>query len=386
MPVVFALLLVQSLLVQYIASAIRPALSYAIVDSALAVVWLSALAAVYALPSLALAIPSGVLVDRWGERPIMVTGSGIVLGAVLVVWAGPGTLPYLLTAAGMLGLGHLLSVVAGQAMVANMVPAKSLDSMFGLHALTASLGQALGPLTLAIPGSDPLVPPLDTVYFVCLVSAVLLVGLTLGLKSSGVRASRNASGVWTATKDLLHVRGLAMGLVASSVVLSSVDILIVYLPLIGQARGLPVAAVSLMLAARAIFSMLSRAFLGLLSARMTRARLMASSVAVSGLAMAAMALPVGVVWLVAFSALFGFVVGICQPLTMSWISSSSPEGSRGLGLSMRLAANRLGQTSIPAALGPLAAVGGGVIVLAVVAVALVITSGAIVASGRETRA
>jgi MFS family permease len=85
-------------------------------------------------------------------------------------------------------------------------------------------------------------------------------------------------------------------------------------------------------------------------------------------------LPAGV--LIAFACGYGFVIGICQPITMSWISLIAPVGTRALAMSMRLAANRLGQTVLPATLGVLAAAAGAAGVLGASSVMLLIAAGA----------
>jgi MFS family permease len=382
---VFALLIAQSLFAQYLASAMRPSLTYAVLDADSSVVWVGVVAAVYALPSVALAIPAGVYVDKIGEKPIMVVGAVALLASSGLALFGGRTLPVLVASATLLGIGHLLAVVGGQVVVANGTTAKSLDSMFGFYSLTASMGQALGPLTIALPGADPHHPPLDTIFFICTLSATLLLAITLGMRSTGVKSREQKVSPIKASGDLLRIKGMAIGLLASSIVLSSVDILLVYLPLLGESRGLPVLAVSMILTTRAVFSMVSRAFLGQLGRAFNRSSLMAWCVAIAAVSLAALTLPLELGWLIACAAIFGFTVGTCQPLTMSWISASSPPGSRGLGMSLRLATNRLGQTVIPAALGPLAALGGGVFVLLAVAGSLALTSGAIALAARPSK-
>jgi MFS family permease len=62
--------------------------------------------------------------------------------------------------------------------------------------------------------------------------------------------------------------------------------------------------------------------------------------------------------LMMLSAIYGFAVGTCQPITMSWISELATPGTRGLAMSLRLASNRLGQTVLPSLIGTVAAAMG----------------------------
>lgn len=71
--------------------------------------WLGALGASYAIVPLALALPSGALTDRWGERRMAIAG-GFVLGASTVsfVLFGQGV-GGLIVGSMLFGSGQLLS-------------------------------------------------------------------------------------------------------------------------------------------------------------------------------------------------------------------------------------------------------------------------------------
>ena len=105
----------------------------------------------------------------------------------------------------------------------------------------------------------------------------------------------------------------------------------------------------------------------------------------SAAALGGMALPVPGGWLIATSALYGFAIGTCQPITMSWISELASPGSRGLAMSLRLASNRLGQTVVPAILGTFAAASGasGVFVITAAALAVAVWPGAAVRGSEQ---
>src|SRR4029453_19088786 len=175
---------------------------------------------------------------------------------------------------------------------------------------------------------------------------------------------------------LLRLPGLVRALVISCVVLSAVDITLVYLPALGTDRGLAAGVVGLLLTLRAVASMTSRFFLGRLVRMVGRRRLMIVSVALSALSMAVLAVPLPTVALAAVVVLLGLGLGVGHPLTMSWLAEVAPAGLRGRAMSLRLTGNRLGQVLIPSAVGLVAAGVGAAGVLAATAAALAAVGGA----------
>ena len=134
--------------------------------------------------------------------------------------------------------------------------------------------------------------------------------------------------------------------------------LLAYLPALGHERGIAAGMVSAMLVARSLFSMFSRLFLGPMVKAFGRRRLMVWSIALSAVALVLFALPLHLSVLIMLASIYGFAIGTCQPITMSWIAELADAGTRGLAMSLRLASNRLGQTLLRTALGALSAVAG----------------------------
>jgi MFS family permease len=154
------------------------------------------------------------------------------------------------------------------------------------------------------------------------------------------------------------------------VVLSAVDITLVYLPALGAERGLAAGFVGLLLTLRAIASMTTRLFLGRLVERLGRRRLMIAAVALAAVATAVAGLPLPPAALAVVVVLMGLGLGVGQPLTMAWLAMAAPPGLRGRAMSLRLTGNRLGQVVIPSAVGAVAAGVGAAGVLWATAAAL----------------
>ncbi|SDS58983.1 Predicted arabinose efflux permease, MFS family [Pseudarthrobacter equi] len=351
-------LLLHSALIQAVTFLVRPAATYRALELDVPGFALGLLAASYAVFPLLLAVPTGGLVDRLGERRLMAIGSGVVLAcsAFLLFWGSSITALVIGTA--FLGAGQLACVVGQQAVVANNAAASRMDSAFGYLTFAASLGQALGPLAISLVGGNSVQPDTHMIFLLAVCMSAVLFGATF-IVSAEVSGGRRKAGDTSAAKgsalSLLKTPGVVRALATSATVLAVVDLTMVYLPALGTDRGLTAATVGAMLTVRAVFSMVSRLLLGRVSRRIGRMRLLVTSLALSTAALAAAAIPMPAWLLFVVMAVLGLGLGIGQPLTMSWLSAQAPAGQRGRALALRLAGNRVGQVVLPSAIGVVAA-------------------------------
>jgi MFS family permease len=357
-------LLTHAVLVQALTFVIRPATTYRAIELGLNSSMLGLLSACFALAPLLLALPSGAITDRVGERSMAVVGSALVLTSVATLTIAGQSVWGLVAGTVLLGLGHLCSVIAQQTWVANRVTGTGADSAFGRYTFAASLGQTLGPALLLLFGADQAIPETGAIFIAAYGAAVLLTLVCFRLTSSR-RSHDGARAHAAGTSRLLRTPGLTRALVTSCVVLAAVDITLAYLPALGAERGISAGTVGVLLAIRGLTSMASRITLGRLVARLGRQRLLVSFTLLSAVSMAAAALPLNVGFLAGCIAVAGFGLGVGQPLTMSWLSDSAPSGDRGKAMSLRLVGNRAGQVVLPAAAGALAASTGAAGVLMV---------------------
>lgn len=367
-----ALLLAHAVLVQIVSYAMRPAISYAILDLGHSSVWLGVATAAFAVPPLLLAIPSGRMTDRLGERlPLLMGGLSYVCATgVALLWGS--TLVGLLAATVLLGLGVLWSVIGEQAWVMRDAPGTRLDAVFGIYTFATSSGQMLGPFLLAIPSDDPQSPPFSLIALCCLAASVLvLVGALLmrstaraaaspALEDAAIEGERMLPAAWR----LLRIRGVGPALVVSSLVLSSLDIVLAYLPLLAQERSLAPWVLTALLVARGLATMASRLSLGRLTRAFGRRRVLVAGGVLSALGLMAIATPLSTALLVVAMVVYGLAAGTVQPLTMSWMTIVTPRRDRGVGASLRLVGNRAGQTGIPLAVAGLSIIGGAASVFA----------------------
>lgn len=360
----FSFVLVQVVFVQSLSFGLRATLSYAVLDAGGSGAILGVLTAAFALPSLLLALPVGNVMDRVGERPMLATGPLAMLAASGLALLSLGNVPVLILSTALVGIGHLCSVVSTQAVLANRFLTSKADSMFGYYTFAASIGQAIGPLAIAIPGPRPEIPPFNAILLMFIVLSCVQFASSFLIRSTHPqKGERRKGSMLESTKNLLKVRGVIQALVATSIVLTTIDLFVVYVPLLGHERGILPAVVSAMLVARACASTFSRFFLGVMVSRFGRRTLTVFSIAASAITLAVIPIPLPDLVLVAISVVYGFFIGTCQPITLSWISQLAPTGTRGLAMSLRIAANRVGQTLLPFGLGAIAAGSGATGVL-----------------------
>jgi MFS family permease len=358
-----------TLLFQAVTFLLRPTASYRAIELDVSSAWLGVLAASFALAPLAVALPAGDAADRYGERRVLVLGATVVCVSALLYLLLSGSFAGLLVATVVLGAGHLLCTVAQQAMVANLIPVRRIDSAYGYYTFFGALGQAAGPGLLALFGATGSLPDSGAAFLAGLGLASAMVAVTFLARPTPRRAEAVPT-AQRAVSSLMKTPGLTKALVVSSVVLSSMDITLVYLPALGAEQGLAVGLVGALLMVRAIASMGSRLLLGRLSELLGRRIFLVSSIAVSAVATGIVPFPVPVAALVVAMVVMGFGFGVCQPLTLSWLAEIAPPGLRGRVMSLRLVVNRFGQVVIPAGIGLVASGLGAAGVLWLTAAAL----------------
>lgn len=353
-----ALVLVATVLVQGLTYLARPFITYAALDAGISTGTVGAIGAAYAAVALLIAIPMGRWNDRFGAWPLFVAGAGLMCAAAMALVTTPGSGLVLAAVGGLVGAGHLACTVAGQSAVAEAAGPGRLDSAFGHFTLVASLGQAVGPLALGLAPRAASGEGLTRLAIVMVGAGIVLLGLTLTNRLAPPVAHDEVHEPGN-VRAILAIRGLKPAVLASAVILSAVDLTVIYLPVIGVERGIGAGLVGLLLGLRAVASMVSRFGISRVVARFGRTRFMVVSVLLSGVTLVLTAVPMPLPALGVVMVLMGLGLGVGQPLTLAWISSVAPVRERGLALALRLTGNRIGQLVIPAGVGAVTPLWGG---------------------------
>ncbi|WP_219806355.1 MULTISPECIES: MFS transporter [unclassified Streptomyces] len=346
----------------------RPLLSYKAIALGGDASAIGLITSAYALLSLVVAVPLGRLADRTTRAHWIVLGGIVLLVGAPLLLAASFSLTAVAVAGTVLGFGHIVSMIAGQGLVARRSTDSDLDRNFGWFTAAVAVGQMTGPLIgglvlgqgQAAELGTPIVHALLLAAVIAAAGAVGLVGLVRNSPRHPTGATRPAAAERPPVFSLLRTPGVAPGLFISLALLSSVDLLTAYLPLIAEQRGISPAATGVLLALRAAFSIASRLLLATLLTRWSRRTLVVSSALGSAVSLSLVALPWADQWWLMAPALAvgGFLLGIGQPLTMTSVVLAVPTHARGTALALRLWANRLGQVALPAGAGLVAASAG----------------------------
>jgi predicted MFS family arabinose efflux permease len=371
-------LVLHTIIAQATYNGVRVLISYRTLELGGSGVVLGLMTAVYSLVPLLAALFIGRLVDRGYATAVLWVGTALSILPVGLAAIAPN-LGVLLIATMSLGVGQLLTTVASQALIPQSFPADKMTAKFGHLTLGVSIGQTIG-LPMAGMVADATSGDAhitNALWFMTAVSALTLIAAAVVMlrgHNPHVSRAEAAEGVqtpWT----LLSIRGMKPAIFSSMATLACVDLMTAYLPLIGQQNGLSVTTVTWLLTLRTLASVISRLFIGTLTARWRNLSLLWTASAVAGLSV--ILIPVlGEPWMLGILlTIAGFCFGLTQPLTMSWVSALADPQNRAAVLSIRLAGNRLSQVAIPSAASALTIIAGSGIVFTMAGALLLVAGG-----------
>jgi MFS family permease len=352
------LIVFNTLMIQGGIYVVRPIVSYKALELGADAAMVGIIGATFALAPLIFAIQMGRAVDKGKSGLALLVGSIILAGTTFGLLF-IDSIPLLMIAMPLLGIGHLLCMVGGQTMIANRSQSKLYERNFGLFTFYASLGHAFGPLIggwLADSGDERVNA---NAAFIFAIGMFLLAAASV-LKLSSRRENQPVPEKTTAkitTREVLAVPTFKSAIFVASATTAVVDVVLIFLPVLGREVGIGVTEVGILLAIRSVASMAVRALLGQITKLLGLRNILLWGAAVTLVSMVALALTDNF-WIISIIMLVsGFAMGIGQPATMAWVSRISSADSRGLAIAMRLTANRFGQVAMPTIAG-LIAVGG----------------------------
>lgn len=367
----FVALLGTSVVLLSAVNGVRPILSYRALALGASPFELGVVVSTFAVLPLLLAVVIGRQTDRSGERTTILGGTVTVALAAALALAAPN-LVVLALANALLGLGHTFYAVGSQALIANASTPSERDSRYGSYAVGVSLAQFVGPMLAGLLAGSVLGPggaPRAFAGAIVLALGAALIAWRLPRHHPhAVSPAPGAppAGTLADTIGIFGRPGMPAAMLAGVAVLTSADLLLAYLPAFGAAQGLPVEMVGLLLGAAGLTAILARVALPLLVARgLGRLDLLAASMALAAIGFVAVSLASGVVALLLFVGIIGFGLGFGQPLTLAWVAEAATPDRRATTLALRLTGNRLGQLTLPVAMGGL----GGTLGLSAIFVA-----------------
>ena len=342
--------------------------------------------ALYALFPLLLAIPLGRWINQFGEGRFIALGTLVIALSTCVLAMAHNKVEMIFLVA-LLGTSQLLCMTGAQALFANRTAQKNYENYFGYYTFSAALGQLIGPVVGAVvSGSSGILPHSTSSAFYASAAIALLglIPLFFGMPmkptfSVTAKSSRENASV----KRLLSNPGMLVAMYASLAVSSTVDVLVVFLPVFGKEKGFSSGAIGVILALRAAASMLSRIKLGKLTEKIGYFRLLIGSIVASSVACVIAAFSTSPLFLGIVIVLAGLSFGVGQPMTMAWVSRISRDDERSFAVSIRLGGNRLGQFLLPAFAGVISGIFGAGAVFIALAVLLSSSTQSIRKASRE---
>lgn len=314
---------------------------------------LAALAASFAVPTIVAALPAGRICDRFGGSTVAFAGLLIASIGAIVVLTLPSTVLLLFAATLTIGLGHLCVMIGQQTFVAHASRGGSMDSGFGTLSAAASIGQLIGPPAVTVAATLAAREEPDTTagFAVCLAFTVLALPLILFLRRGDThRRAATVKALRAPLSAVMKAPELWRALAVSGAVLVTVDLLYTFVPLWAVEKGIAPVTVGLLLALRAVVSVVSRLGLARIVARFGRRTLLVVAM-LMGVA-SLVALPFANQWgAIPVMIALGIALGLPQPLTMAWTTAITPPAVHGAALGLRLTANRVLQVLIPVSVG-----------------------------------
>lgn len=338
---------------------VRPMVSYRALELGADAVLVGFIGSAFAIAPLIFAIVMGKWVDRGRDGTALLIGSSVSM-LVTIALVLVESLPFLFLAMPLLGIGHLFAMLGGQTMIANRSEDKKYEKNFGLLTFYASVGHAFGPFVggiLADRGGIEVEENSALIFAVVLFVLAALSVIPLAKKGKILQRDEQLSG--SVVKKVLAVKGYKSAIFVAGSSTAVVDVILIFLPVLGRELGFGSAQIGILLAIRAVASMGVRVVLGRISDRYGMKFILNGGALITMLGTIALAFITDFTVLAIAIAITGFAMGIGQPATMAWVSRISYPEHRGLAISIRLTSNRLGQVLVPAVAGTIASAGIG---------------------------
>ena len=362
--------LIHVVILQAVIALARVATTYRSVELGLPVFWLGIITGSFALLPVFLAVPLGRWLDRGKDAEIIWIGTAAILTGCVALWGLAHSVLPILMATILIGVGHLCIMAGHQTFAMRCGPPQLRDHIFGTYMVAIAVGQGMGPLFIWWIAAGQAVAPSEPLFLLSIASSAMALLMCVFLPRAKPGPVRAETSQRVPLKNLLVIHGFVPTMLASVMTVTSLDLLVVYLPLLGLDRNIDAGMIGFLLALRSLASMVSRIFFAVLLVLLGRMPLMIICLLISAFAFCLLAVP-GPVWLVGLSTiLIGLGLGIAATLSLSSVVELAPKEARGTAVTLRITGNRIGQVTLPMIGGGLAAALGAAGILATIGVAI----------------
>ena len=361
---------------------VRVTTSYRTVELGLPIWWLGLISAAFAILPVFLAVRIGRHIDRGHDAQAAWMGAGMILLGATGLWLWPVSGVALLGFTIFLGTGHMFCMASHQMLCVRSADVNGRESAFGHYMVAASIGQGLGPYIVGWYGGASTIPPTGQLFGLGVIASLVCLCVALMIRPAPQKPVPPKDGKLVPVGTLVQMPGMAALLAGSVVTITSLDLLVVYLPLLGTERNINSSVIGLLLAVRSIAALVGRMFYARLIFMLGRRTLTLATLFIGAAAFALLPAPFLPTMYLAV-VVIGASLGIASTTTLTGIVQLAPVESRATALSLRITGNRLGQVLIPALAGVMAAATGVAGILVGIAVSLAASGTAIQLSRRE---
>ncbi|WP_143467769.1 MFS transporter [Leptolyngbya ohadii] len=292
--------------------------------------------------------PIGWLIDRWGRKPVLCLGLGIML-AVLPLYIWSPTPLWLMGVRVLHGISQAAFATASQTMLVDLVPVERRTALLGYLAMSNTIGFSLGPLFGSLVFRQGGFP--ETVLLMAILSAIgILLSLPLpwlftqkSLRSESPNPQTPPGFPWDVILRF-PIRDATLLFLTNSFLHGAV---VTFLPLF-----VPNAA--LFYSLNALVAVLVRFGLGRWGTQLSRRWLVSLGILCSGTALVGLSFVPQ--WIVLWSIIYGLGFGSLFPVLSAIVSLSAPAEVRGRVYSVFLAGFDGGMTLGGAGIQPIVSV------------------------------
>ena len=309
------------------------------------------LMALYAFLPMLFAVSMGRLTDRIGARVPMLIGSVAIGSGAILPYVLPG-MTSLYFASVLIGSGFMMYQVAAQHIVGYIGKPEDRPVNFSLSALGFSVSGFAGPMIAGF-GIDELG---HTNTFAALAALPLVPIAVLGLNRLRLpqpHAHASPPDPSHRVADLLRHRDLRPVFITSGLLATAWDMFTFAIPIYGSSIDLSASSIGLVLGSFSAATFVIRVLLPALSRRLTAWPLLAASLAIAAASFLLFPLFEQAGLLIATAFLLGLGLGMSQPMVMSLLHNTVPQGRVGEAIGVRMTLVNISQITIPLLFGAL---------------------------------
>lgn len=311
--------------------------------------------AVYGLVPALLVVHAGRIADRIGNRVLMYVGFA-AFACMLTLPALVPTLPMLFIASPLIGVTSMIFIVVTQNLVGVLSDPATRTRYYSYYALTDSTGNVLGPVLVGF-CIDGFGHPF-TYYVLAAIAAACLAIFHFGRHHIPARSGVVDAGKRGPMTDLLRIPALRNALITNGIVMTGIDLYLVYMPLYSRGIGLSATEIGLIVGGYGAAGFLVRLLIPPFTARWGERAMIASAFLIACVSFSAIPLTQNP-WLLGLASfVLGLGLGCGQPLSMVLSFNAAPPGRSAEAIAMRMAVSYGAHVVIPPAFGALGAVMG----------------------------